>query len=296
MAVEKKFIQKAVSQQLVKEFLEKELRSAGISSISIQKTPLATRIAIRVRRPSVVIGKKGANVKIIGDKLTKDYGIENPQLDVIEVEHPELDAKLVAERIGRQIEIEGNIKQVMRFNLRDMMNAGALGAEILVAGKVVGKGGKAKTLRMRYGYLKKAGEVMKLVRIARYTAYLKAGAIGIVVRIVAPGTTFPDQVRIDYDKLTAAPAVAETPVELTPEAKAQEEATAKAAQEKLKEKVEKAKKDAEERKKRRIPRKPKSNTGTDASGHAPQFLTARDEPAKPSEKPAAPISPAEKPQ
>ena len=62
MGTEKKFIEKAVSDLKVKRFLEKELENTGVSSIAIQKTPLATRIAIRVRRPSMVIGKKGKNM------------------------------------------------------------------------------------------------------------------------------------------------------------------------------------------------------------------------------------------
>lgn len=280
MAVEKKFVLKAVNQQLVKEYLEKELRSAGISTITIQKTPLATRIAMRVRRPSVVIGKKGSNIKTISDRLSKEFGIENPQLDVIEVEKPELDAKLVAERIGRQIEIEGNIKQVMRFNLRDMVNAGVMGCEIIVAGKVVGKGGKAKTLRMRAGYLKKSGEVKKLVQYGSFTAYLKAGAIGIKVRLVLPGTQFPDHIKIDYDKMDADDAAAlAAPLPDGAAAIIPEDAQAKAAEAKLKEKVERARREAAERKRRRPVRKPKASQGVKDSGHAPQILTARDEPA-----------------
>ncbi|MEM0475298.1 MAG: 30S ribosomal protein S3 [Candidatus Norongarragalinales archaeon] len=194
MAVEKKFVKTALADLAVKMFLDRELERAGVSKIEIQKTPIATRISIFVRRPGIVVGKKGKAIKELCDELTSRFAIENPQIEVVEVERPELDAKLVAERVGKQIELKPRIKPIMRAALREVMNSGALGAEIRVAGKVVGKGAKAKALTARAGYLKKSGEAMKLVNVGRYTAYLKAGAIGVTVRIVPPGTVFSDQV------------------------------------------------------------------------------------------------------
>ncbi|MEK6954368.1 MAG: 30S ribosomal protein S3 [Candidatus Micrarchaeota archaeon] len=247
MATEKKFLAKALHDYMIKAYLEGELRNAGVSTIQIQKTPLATRIAIRVKRPSMVIGKKGATVKAITEKLEKDFGVDNPQLDIIEVENPNLDAKLVAEKIARQIEIEGNMKQIMRINLRDVVESGAIGVEIIVSGKVVGKGGKAKALRMRKGFLKKSGELKKLIDTAKSTAYLKAGAIGVTVKIVHPGTIFPDAINIDYDKIRAMSAQGDTP--LAVDVPVQDEA-ARFAELRMKE-IEKAKAEAKAKAERR---------------------------------------------
>ena len=197
MSTERKIVEKAMRELRIKRFLESEIGNAGISSIVIQKTPLATRIAIRAKRPNMVIGKRGITVKALTELLEKNYGVSNPQLDIIEVENPELDPKLVAQRIAKQIEIDGKIKQILRMTLNDVMNAGAIGAEIRVAGKIAGKGGKAKTLRVRAGYLKKSGDVMRMVSKGSTTAYLKAGAIGVKVLIVPPGTVFPDAVKIN---------------------------------------------------------------------------------------------------
>jgi len=210
VASEKKFIQKALSDFEVKEFLQRELAQAGVSSIQIQKTPIATRIAIAVRRPGLVVGKKGQTIKDITEMLQRSYGVENPQIEVIEVAQPSLDAKLMAEKVGKQREIKGNAKTAMRFALREIMSAGAIGSEIRAAGKLVGKGGKAKTTTIRAGYLKKSGEESKKVAEGHFTAYLKAGAVGITVKIVRPGTIFADTV--DLTKL-AVPAISETPVE-----------------------------------------------------------------------------------
>jgi small subunit ribosomal protein S3 len=213
MASEKKFIRKALSEFRVKEFLEEELEKAGVSSIEIQKTPVATRITINVRRPGIVVGKQGRAIKDLCDALEKRYGIENPQLEVVEVRRPELDPKLAAEKIARQIEIRGNAKQAIAFTLREIMGAGAIGAEIIVAGKVIGKGAKAKVIRARAGYLKKSGEIMKLVREGKFTAYPRAGAIGVTVKIVPPGTIFPDKVDVSQIILKAPEAAAEVAAE-----------------------------------------------------------------------------------
>lgn len=194
MAVEKRFIKKALDDFAVKDFLNKELERAGVSEINIQKTPIATRISIFVRRPGIVVGKKGKAIKELCEELQTRLGIENPQIEVIEVTQPELDPKLVAERIGKQIELNPRINPIIRSALREVMDAGAVGAEIRVAGKVVGKGAKAKALTARAGYLRKAGESKKLVKEGRYTAYLKAGAIGVTVKLVSPDTVFPDKV------------------------------------------------------------------------------------------------------
>ncbi len=203
MAVEKKFLKRSLNDLKVKNFLYKELERASVSKIEIQKTPIATRIMVEVRRPGVVVGKRGKSIKDLCNFLERDFGIENPQIEVIEVAKPSVDAKLMAEKIGRRIESKPNVKPVMRMALQEIMGAGALGAEIRVAGKVVGKGGKAKTFTTRAGLLKKSGDQMRLVDEGHYTAYLSAGAVGIKVKIVKPGTVFYDKKKIEAAKAAA---------------------------------------------------------------------------------------------
>jgi len=192
MATEKKMIHTAVDNYFVTSYLEKALERAGVSSIRIQKTPVATRIELTVQRPGIVVGKRGSSITELSEKL-KEFGIDNPKIEVVEVEVPSLDAKLMCEKIGRFVETRGNVKQAIRIALREIMSAGAIGAEIRVAGKIIGKGGKAKTITVRAGYLKKSGDPIKLVREAKYTIFPKAGAIGITVKILPPGVKLPDK-------------------------------------------------------------------------------------------------------
>ena len=231
LATEKKFVHEALGYFAVKAFLGKELDKAGVSKITIQKTPIATRVTIEVRRPGMVVGKKGAGITETSDLLKQKFGIENPQIEMIEVPVPSLDAVLMSEKIARQVELKGNIKQIMRMALREIMSAGAIGAEIRVAGKVVGKGGKAKTLKVRQGYLKKSGDMMKIVRLGKRTAYPKAGAIGVTVKILPPGVQLND--KIDLTKLLQfEKPIAVVPQQATAEGKAVE---AKSVEVKIKE-------------------------------------------------------------
>lgn len=221
MASEKNFLHKALDDYAMIEYLSKSLDRAGVSSVSVQRTPIATRITMLVQKPGMVVGKRGAGINEIVEDVKSKFGVENPQIEVLEVAVPSLDPKLVAQKIGKQIELRGNMKQVMRMTLQDIMGAGALGAEIRVAGKIVGKGGKAKTLAARKGFLKKSGESKRMVSEAHYTSYPKAGAIGITVKILPPGAYMAEKIDVNSLKFpekvaaqaqVAAPsAAAETP-------------------------------------------------------------------------------------
>ncbi|MEM3399667.1 MAG: 30S ribosomal protein S3 [Candidatus Micrarchaeia archaeon] len=196
MAVERKFIEGAISKHLVAQFLEQELDKAGFSTVEIQRTPMVTRIAVAVSNPGRVIGRKGKAIKDLTEIVQNKFGIENPQISVVEVSTPELEPRLMAKRVVKLIEMGKNIRRVLHANLKAIMDAGALGAEIIASGKIVAKGGRAKSLRVAAGYIPKAGEPARLVREAHITAYPKPGAIGVLVRIVPPGTLFPDKIKL----------------------------------------------------------------------------------------------------
>ncbi len=238
MAIERRFVRKAIADYQVKQFIKKELERAGVSQVILQKTPMATRIILYVRRPGIVVGKRGSSIKDLCEKLTRLFGVENPQLDVIEVEKPALDAILMAEKVGKQIEVRGNVKQILRYSLKEIMEAGAQGAEIRIAGKVVGKGGKAKALKLSAGHLKKSGDLMSLVPEGRYICFLKAGTIGVRVKIVPPNVRFPDT--YDYKDISAKLA-ALVPAEIPAPAAVETEGQAEDLEEKIEEKLAQAK-------------------------------------------------------
>jgi len=196
MAMEKHFIQEGVIRSEIENFLKNELSRTGYSGINIQKTPTATRVVLYIEKPPLVIGKKGNRVNRLTKILTEKYGIENPTIDVQRVEKPTLDPNIVARRIAVALERGVNRRRIAYKALRAIMLSGARGVEIVLSGKIVGKGGRSRVEKYSEGYMKKAGDSLRLVDIGSTQANLKAGVIGVTVKIVQPDQMFPDQIRI----------------------------------------------------------------------------------------------------
>jgi small subunit ribosomal protein S3 len=193
MAIEMKFIDDAVIKMNISKFLSKELTKAGFSRVEIQKTPVLTRITVYVLNPGRVIGRMGKSINELTEAIRKNFNVNNPQISVIEVQNKMLEPLLVAKDITFKLERSINPRKIMQFTLKSIMENGALGAEIIIRGKLAAKGARAKTVRKSVGYIPKAGDVTNLVLVGDATAYPKYGAIGVRVRIVPPGTVFPDR-------------------------------------------------------------------------------------------------------
>jgi small subunit ribosomal protein S3 len=190
---EQKFIEDSITRYRLSKYLENELDRAGFSRLDIQRTPMVTRIAVEVTNPGRVIGKRGKSIQDLTESIQKNFKIDNPQISVVESVNQNLEPRLVAKKICRYIEMGKKIRAILHAALRDAMRAGALGAEIVASGKIAAKGGRSKSFRVMGGYIPKAGEPARLVARAHVTAYPKSGAIGVLVRIVLPGTVFPDK-------------------------------------------------------------------------------------------------------
>lgn len=193
MAIERKFIEDSIGRFRIASFLEVELDRAGFSKVEIQRTPMVTRIAVDVTKPGKVIGRRGKSIQDLTETIHRRFGIENPQISITEVTKTELEPRLMAKSVVRQIEMGKNVRRILHFSLKRIMEAGALGAEIIASGKIAAKGGRARRMRVAAGYIPKAGEPKRLVSESHVTAYPKSGAIGVLVRLVLPGTIFPDK-------------------------------------------------------------------------------------------------------
>lgn len=193
MAIERKFIEDSIIKLNISKYLSTELSRAGFSRIEIQKTPILTRITVYVLNPGRVIGRGGKTIDSITEAIRNKFKVNNPQVNVMEVENKMLEPLLVAKNIAEKFERSMNARRVIQQALREIIENGALGAEIIANGKLAAKGARAKSIRKSLGYIPKAGDVVFLVREAHATAYPKYGAIGVTVRIVPPGTVFPDR-------------------------------------------------------------------------------------------------------
>src|SRR3989344_823102 len=154
------------------------------------------KIVISTSRPSLIVGSKGANIRSLTKNLKEKFNLENPQIEINEVTNPFLNANIVAERIVSSLERFGvaRFKGVGHKMMENVMNAGALGIEITISGKI--PGARAKSWRFYTGYLKKCGDVALSVRIAKKSALLKSGVVGVKVAIMPPDIILPDKIKL----------------------------------------------------------------------------------------------------
>jgi ribosomal protein S3 len=133
--------------------------------------------------------------------LKQVFKLENPQIEIEEIIRIGLDPSIIAEMIANSLEKFGiaRFKGIGHKAMADVMNAGALGVEILIGGKVPST--RAKTWRFYQGYLKKCGDIaVSQIKIAYASAQLKSGTLGIKVSIMTPDTVLPDRMHILGDE------------------------------------------------------------------------------------------------
>ena len=199
--IEKTFIERGIRRIELEEFLKKELTRAGFTHSEIVKTPLVTRIIVNVTKPGLAIGKSGQTIRQLTESVEKRFKIDNPQIEIKEIEHPKLDAQVMVDELKAMMERGFSWRSAAYRMVRDIMGAGAQGVELVVSGKLAGKGGRKRKQRIALGYMKKIGNQTELVDRAQTAVYPKAGAIGIKLGIVRPDVLFPDKAKIvDYIK------------------------------------------------------------------------------------------------
>lgn len=164
------------------EFLSETLRDAGYGRVDVQKTPIGTRITLSVTRPGLVIGRKGTGIKDLTTKLEQKFGLTNPQISVTELEAPELNPKIMCNRIAQLIERGTAFRRAAIWTNNTIMNAGALGVEITVAGKL--RSERAHFEKHAAGLVPKSGDVAnKVVRYGVTHVLTKMGLMGIQLKI-----------------------------------------------------------------------------------------------------------------
>jgi small subunit ribosomal protein S3 len=195
MAVVKHFISESRKKTEIDEFLQRKLEKAGYGGVNISKTPLGTHIVIYAMRPGLVIGRSGETIRELARILEEQFKISNPQVSVSEIEVPELNAYIVASRVASALQRGVHFRRAGFWALNQVMEAGALGAEIIISGKL--RTERARNEKFRTGYLPKCGDpALKYMRKAEVHVQLKPGIYGVKVRIMPPDAKFPDKIQI----------------------------------------------------------------------------------------------------
>jgi small subunit ribosomal protein S3 len=195
MSVVKHFIEDSIKKAEIDEFLQNEFERAGYGGVSITKTPLGTHLVIYTMRPGLVIGRGGETIRALANVLEEKFQLPSPQISVAEIEIPELNAYVVASRIASALKRGVHYRRAGFWGLNQAMEAGALGVEVIISGKL--RTDRARYEKFREGYLPKSGEPpRKYMRKAELHVQTKPGILGVKVRLIPPDAEFPDQVKV----------------------------------------------------------------------------------------------------
>ena len=206
MSVEKKFVAEGISKALVNEYLAEELERAGYGGMVMNRTPMGTQITVYAEKPGMVIGKGGKLIRKITRDLDRKFHLDNPQIDVQDVGRGDLNGRVVANRLASSLERGWYFRKAGQSMMRRVMDAGALGCEIVISGKLTGP--RSRTEKFISGYIKHSGKpAVDLVDRGYSVAVKKLGVIGCQVRIIPPDVRLPDDFRIELP-VEAAPAPA----------------------------------------------------------------------------------------
>ncbi len=193
--IKKYFLEYSMLRSMVDEFLARYFYHAGYAGVDLYKTPTGFRIVIYAEYPGRIIGRGGSVIKKLSTVLQKRFNLENPNITVSPVQNPDLNARIVAFRIVRALEKEIPYRRIALAMLRRIMAAGAVGAEIVISGKL--RLERARYEKLRSGKIYKAGEhVEYIVDRAVAQALLKRGVYGVEVIIVKPGIPPSDHVAL----------------------------------------------------------------------------------------------------
>ena len=121
----------------IREYLLKELKQAAISKVVIERPHKKCRVSIHSARPGLIIGKKGADIEKLRQKLSRMTNSE-PHLNIVEVRKPEVDATLVAQSIAQQLERRVAFRRAMKRAVQSAMRLGAEGIRITCGGRLGG--------------------------------------------------------------------------------------------------------------------------------------------------------------
>lgn len=195
MAIEKKFVNEGFKKAMIDEFFLEKLERAGYGGMEINRTPMGTQITIKAEKPGMIIGKSGKMIRKYTKDLDTRFHMDNPQIDVQEVKVPELNAQMMATRLANALERGWYFRKAGQSTLQRIMDAGAMGCEIVIAGKLTGP--RKRTEKFIAGYIKHCGKpVQELVDVGYARAKKKLGIIGVKVRIMPPGAVLPDQIEV----------------------------------------------------------------------------------------------------
>ncbi len=201
MAIERKFIEEGEKRMLIKEYLKSETERAGFGGLEIQRTPMGTLISLITERPGLIIGRGGKKIKELTDRISDVFDIENPQIEIEEVgDKAALNAHIMAQKVAVALERGWHFRRVGHSTVRRIMDAGARGCQIIIAGKITGA--RHRTEKFTRGHVKYCGEVAnEVMDEGMAVAKKKPGILGVKVRLMKADAQMPDEIFVSKEEV-----------------------------------------------------------------------------------------------
>ena len=195
MTIVREMLKERVRRVQVHDHVQKRTSRAGFGGLSIQRTPLGTHVRISAERPGLVIGRKGSDIQRLTDELERKFGYENLQVEAGEVNQFALNPLIMAAKVANALERGWNYRRAGNSMLQRIMDAGARGCQITIAGKLTGL--RHRTEKFLSGHIKFCGETaLELMDVGIAQAKLKPGTIGVKVAIMKPDAKLPDEIEV----------------------------------------------------------------------------------------------------
>lgn len=195
MPTTKDYLLKKYQRNAIDEYLASELKNAEYGGVEVRRTPLGDRVILKVGRVGLAIGGRGRNIHRITDVLRDKYNLDNPQIEVTEVDNPELDARIMAFRLASSLERGRHFRRSAHGIIRRILASGAKGVEIKISGKVTSQ--RARVESFRAGFVAKAGDpASSYVDVGKATAVIRRGLIGVQINIMRGDAILPDDIEI----------------------------------------------------------------------------------------------------
>ena len=195
MTVVKEMLKERVRRVQVHDYVQMKTSRAGFGGLSIQRTPLGTHVRIAAERPGLVIGRKGSDIQRLTEELERKFGYENLQVEAGEVNNFALNPLIMAAKVANALERGWNYRRAGNSMLQRIMDSGARGCQITIAGKLTGL--RHRTEKFLSGHIKFCGETaLELMDVGIAQAKLKPGTIGVKVAIMRPDAKLPDEITV----------------------------------------------------------------------------------------------------
>ena len=134
---EKDYSTKLINDIKIREYIEKNLKSASISKVVIERRKNKVELTIYTARPGVIIGRGGEDIEKLRKQIKRLVN-EDVYVTIVEEKNPNLNAQIVADQIAKQIENRANFRTVQKKAIKDVMKAGAVGVKTAVSGRLGG--------------------------------------------------------------------------------------------------------------------------------------------------------------